>query len=331
MGKKVDDGEIIEPAVNPRDAAMAEIAEQARQSRDDDQIASKDLARESGLFDDILDDEDDLAPVIVDNEDDTDDNPIVDHDGKQFLKLVVNGEDQEMSMDDAIARLQKGENADLQTTLAVEERKILQTKINELQADLAGQSTQPDDTEAKRAEKKQSIKDALQKLYDSGDVDGATELLLDAVADTPEAIDPVTPGMTANEVVDLLDRRDTVKSVRDAFKAFKGDEQFKAVVDDPDLMVIVDKETERLQNDQEFMATEPSYLDIFEKAGKIVQDKYLPAKEEIEDPVLTRKRKQPSAVASRTVRRQGAPDLKKPPTTHDTIEAIAKARGQTIG
>lgn len=331
-------GDVVkpEPVLNPRDAAMAEIAIAAQDRRDADLIA--DETGLSTLHDDpeIVPDADPELTLGVENVEKVDielnevnTSVVTEHDGIQYLNVVVNGEAKEIKLSDAIATLQQGGNADYQTKLAVEEKNLYTAKLQELevkQAEAVSRSTQPDDAETSNAETRDVILSAAHKLYDDGDVEGFTDGLTELISKR-SAPAPTAPAVDEGAMNQLLDQREQRKALGDAYKSFSDTERFKPLVEDEDLLMLVDRQTQRLQSDSEFMAASPSYGDIFEKAGELVLEKVGLTVVPPTDPVLEKKRMQPRAVPSRTVRRS-SPTPKKPPTKSDTISKIAAARGQ---
>lgn len=325
-----------EAVVNPRDAAMANIAAEARQRRDDeiaeDSVGSEALELDKGGESGTLDD--DLAAKKVDITDDSGNNPVIDHDGKQFLKLNINGVESEMDLGEAVVRLQKSGNADLETAIAKEEQRKFAAATAELeQATRSAKSTQPDDTKERRAEKKTHVKDALQKLYDDGDVEGSAEILVGILDSTEETQSNSVEVVDEVAINTVIEKRERQRSLKDAFTGFQADERFKQLTGDAELMVLVDRQTLQLQEDEMFMAESPSFSDIFEKAGEKVLERIgapltVVADNSEADTVLERKRKAPTAVHSRTARRT-APEPAKPKTNSDVIADIAKSRGQT--
>jgi hypothetical protein len=310
---------------NPRNAAMDEIAEAARLRREAD-IANDGTVVD--LDDPIVDLGDgDVDLQIVDNGVNHDNNPIIDRDGDQYIQLNVNGVLKEVPVADAVIQLQKEGNADYQTQLAVEERKTLTAEVARLQAEAAAPSTQPDDVEAAKAERKGSVRAALQKLYEDGDVDGSADIIADLI-EGKQAVPAETIDDT--RVVQIMDQREKRRDLGDAYNRFKSEDRFKSVIDDPDMMMILDKTTQRLQEDPQYMASNPSYHDIFTKAGEVVLEKFNPSQVPSDpvDEILEGKRAAPAAVASRTARRT-APVPEKPKTTASIIGDIAKARGQS--
>lgn len=313
-----------EPVINPRTAAMDAIAASAQKARD------AEMAEDS-----ILDDEPKPQALVepddaleLDNGALTHNTPVIERDGKQFLELTVNGEKQEIALDDAVAKLQQNENANLQTKIAVDKQHQLDAQLAQLQqAKLKGKSTQPDDTLKSRAEMLEIVTESQQKLYDDGDVKGSSELLVDLLMDKQQPV--AAPAADEALITQIVAKRENMRSIKDAFTVFSADERFSDMVRDRDLLTMVDKITDRLQSDSEFMANSPSHLDIFEKAGETVLDKLgivKPAKETAS--ILEKKRAAPSAVASRTSRRT-EPVPKSAPTTSEIIKGMARDRGQT--
>lgn len=305
--------ETPESLPNPRDAAMAAIAANARSQRDQ-------ALEEEGLLP-VADPADPVEPKpeIIDNGADDTNNLIDTRDGKQFLALNVNGEQKEVSVEDAVAELQKGRNLDYQTQLVVEERNRLRVELEALRSG----STQPDDTNTDSAKTHEEVEHALQALYDDGDVKGAAQVIADIASKPQQAA-----GMDAGQVTELLRQHDDKRRLGDAFKAFKATDRFKSITSDPDLMEMLDSKTEALTFDTEYMATKPTYSDIFEKAGDQVLAKFGQPQTGTTDDVVERKRSQPAAVPTRTARRK-APEAPAPKTTSQIIAEIAKARGQT--
>jgi len=317
---------------SPHELAMQSITDDVRKQRkvelSEALVAPEDLG------------EDHVADVVLDldrNEDvdnlgSIDDNQVIERDGEQFLELTVNGETSEITLAEAVKKLQKGENADLQTKLAVEERQRLETANAVLAAERNRKSTQPDDTEKRRAERKEQVSKALKKLYDDGEVDEATDILAELLNEPQQQVVAPSQAIDESTVLDIVAKRENQKSLGDAFKTFTGDERFKEIAKDDDFITLVDLHTMQLQEDKQFMADSPSYLDIFTKAGEEVLEKMGGAAAQPEkvtdiDSIRDKKRSMPKTVASRTSRRQ-APEPKQPKTNSSIISGIAASRGQ---
>ncbi len=343
-----DSIDIQEPVANPRDAALDAIAEQVRQARDIEIAENSITVPDPDASTVVPDPELDVAPTLIEGATDLDlavdkpintsDTPIIERDGKQFIQLTVNGETSEVEVGDAVVRLQKGENSDLQTKLAVEARQKAESETAALKAQREAVSTQPDDPEARRAETKTRVNAALHNLYEDGDVEGSTDTLTDLLMEAvPASSAPAVPEpISEADINTILDKREDRKSLQDAFSGFKTDERFTELAGNEDLMSLVDRQTVKVQEDEEFMANSPSYSDIFTKAGenvlaivgKPIADLEPEPTPVTTDKVLERKRSQPAAVASRTARRS-VPEPAKPKTTSEIIAETAKSRGQT--
>jgi hypothetical protein len=216
----------------------------------------------------------------------------------------------------------------VQTQAAVTARKRYEALTEEL-AIQPTPSTQPDDADERRAETKQVIHAALHDLYEDGDVDKSSEALTDLIAGlaTPAA-PPQAPVEIDEALVDrVVAKREAKRTLKAAYDSFAGAERYKRIVDDPDLLALLDMQTDRLQEDTAYMATNPSYHDTFVKAGEAVLTKLgVPPEKSESEKIVDQKRRQ-TAAPSRTSRR-AAPAPEQPKTTTDIISDIAKQRGQ---
>jgi hypothetical protein len=314
------------PALNPRAEAMDAIAASARERRDEELGDDVTLEEIAGI---APEPEPEPAPEPIeelDNIKPTSDTGLIEREGQQYLKLKVNGAEREMPLSAAIEELQKGVNADVQTQVAVEARQRYEALTKEL-AIQPPLSTQPDDAEARRAETKQAITAALNTLYEDGDVDKSSEALTDLIAGMAQ------PAAQAPAVIDealverVVAKREDKRTLKAAYDNFAGTDRYKRIVDDPDLLTLLDIQTDRMQKDTAYMATNPSYHDTFVKAGEAVLTKLgVPPERSESEKIVDLKRRQ-TAAPSRTSRR-AAPAPEQPKTTTDIISDIAKQRGQ---
>ncbi len=334
------------PVYDPRREMMEQVTKTAAEARatsrkeflDDTGFDADELIRqESGHLpkeddkagDDGLDtetlDKTEKVPEVVDKPQKTDDTQIIEHEGNQFLKLKVDGVEKEISVSDAIARLQREDNADHRVWEASETQKKYETLLAQQQK--PQQSTPPDDMPDTTVDTTEALKEALAKVYD-GDIDDAAEAL-------GKVLKPAAKPVNIDDVVDRKIReRDDHRDLKSAYDRFIGDEAFTAITSDPTLMSQVNTFTEDLQKDPEFLATNPTYDDYFKEAGKRVAtwlDK-ISVKSEPDTPIvderLERKRQQQAQPASRTVRR-GPRQEEKVKSNSDIIKDMAARRGQT--
>ena len=343
MKEDIEKDDIVEfgsPAVDPRAEAMAKMVQN---SADERELSRQELIADQGFDPNPLDEEEDedveiideeaiKDEKIVDNEVIEDDTNIIEREGKKYFRLEVNGEVKEMPLDAARILLQKNENVDQKLWEADQSKK----KYDELVAQHTEETTREDVSSESAVDTHTVLKDAVTKVYD-GDVDEAVELLEKVMTPT-QTSEPVD---VKAEVASAVAAHDDYKAVQSAYHAFMEDEDFKAITSDPVLLDRVNTFTEDLQQDPEFLKSNPSYTDFFAEAGKRTKDwiekiSGHPLKaadensEETVDSRLERKRSTPSKPTARTVRR-GAPKDEKPfaKSTHDIIAAMAQRRGQT--
>lgn len=347
--------EVIEQAdepkfVDPRAEAMARMVQQSSSERKiakdefkdefgfhPDDSAAKETAQEGvedteqGDVEDAATDtaQENVQDVAVDNGGQTSDNPITSHDGQQFIKLKVNGAEQEMSIADAQAALQKGKNADRMMQEAAQQRKLYEDLIAQQQAQT--HSTPPDEQPVVSVNTNEVLKDALTKMYD-GEVDEAAEKLGSILQQ------PQQPQVDVGKLVDeRIAQQAAHNNLRSAYDKFVSNDEFAGIAGDPVLLQQVDTMTETLQQDPEFQATNPSYEDYFHEAGRRVNawvDKLTPKTtvadvQDVEaEKRVERKRSTTQQPQSRTVRRSPAPE-QKPKGRHDILADMAAARGQS--
>jgi len=316
------------PDLNPRSAAMDAIAASARQRRDDELGDDLTIEEIAGVAPAPGPDDEVVVVDELDNDPPAPDTGLIEREGQQYLQLKVNGEDRELSVADAVEALQKGQNADVQTKAAVEARQRYEALTEEL-AIQPPPSTQPDDAEARRAETKQAVTAALNTLYEDGDVDKSSEALTDLIAGLTAPAAPQAPTTVDEAAIErVVAKREDKQTLKAAYDNFAGEERYKRIVDDPDLLTLLDMQTDRLQDDTAFMATNPSYHDTFVKAGEAVLTKLgVPPEKSESEKIVDLKRRQTST-PSRTSRR-AAPAPEQPKTTSDIVADIARQRGQT--
>jgi hypothetical protein len=330
--------EEIKPMVNPRDEAMQASVQAAREAR---KQAEKDYQEENGTSAEsnmlmIAPEVDEPEPeVIVDTEDkekvdnveEVADTQFVTRGTERFLKLKVNGEDKELSLDDAIAKLQKNENADMKLYQA---NQILK-QANEKQQPQA--PTLPDDSSETVVDSQEVLKDALTKLYD-GDIDIATETLSKLLYPKSK---PQAPIDIDSAVRASLAKQEDHKNLTGAYKAFESSEDFGFIAKDPVLLDRLDRITSDLQQDSDYMSKNPTYADIFTEAGTRVKSwlgnvtgSVSQSQPNETDKRLSLKEKKGEGILPGSVRRNTTKVEVTPPSRADIIAEIARKRGQTI-
>lgn len=321
----LDSAEEVEAPVNPRDIAMQSVVKMAVGVREQQyidegmEIPGGGEAEELELPEDLkmLEDEE-----IVDNPVEIADTPIVSPEAKQVITIKVDGVEKEISLDAAAVIIQKNENADAKLGQA---NKIL-NQARQIQQTHA--STPPDDSKRPVVDET-ALNGALNKLYD-GDVAEASKEISKIISDNRPAPVDVT-SQVATEVARITNHND----LKDSVKRFKSNEDFKQLAKDPKLMQMVDDFTVELRQDQEFMATNPSFDDFLKEAGnktKAWVSSFAPdvsPTKEITEERRNRKLEKAPAINSRTARR-AAPVAKPAATREDNLAGMAKARGQTL-
>ena len=333
LGEELGDDPAPEPIRNPRELAMAGIVKDSIEVREQ-QYIDEGMEIPGGKVDTdgeelvlpeelkALQDTDD-DPEIVDNVAVKSNTPVVQAD-PALIKVKINGEEKEVSLEELKTHYQKNENADMKLG---EANQIL-NNARTIQQTTA--STLPDDS-TKSVVDKSAVNSAVHKLYD-GDVDEAGEDLYQIISKQNVPAQDVS-ALVAQEVLRLSDHKD----LQSSFKAFKQNEDFKLIVSDPNLMARVNTLTDELQQDAAFMATEPNYEDFFNEAGKRTLDwvnSFAPPPEtsSTDTDIQTRrdrKLNKPAAINARTVRR-GPKKVKPAATREDTIAGMATARGQNV-
>lgn len=322
-----------EPPVNPREAMMSQIVSDSAEAREQAYIeegleppgsGSKrelELPEELKELEDDLEDLEIIEPETVDNLDVSDDTQVVHREGQAFIKVKIDGVEQEVSVEDMVTHYQKNENADAKLGQANQ----LLSQARTIQQSSA--STPPDDS-VEPVVDENAVNAVFTKLYD-GDVDEAAKDFSAIISkQTAPQVDIFT--QVAMEVERVSDHKDLTSSLERFYK----NDDFKQIANDPTLMSKVDALTVELQQDKAFMSTNPSYEDIFNEAGNRTNtwlEKFSPASstEQILESRRDLKLAKSKIVNSRTARRGPKPD-EKPPTREDNIAKMAKARGQTI-
>lgn len=349
---------------NPRAEAMERVVTGAIEDReanmqgDEQYVFGYELpeiieAEPSAAIEDLPSSELPQDSANVDNATILADTAVIEREGTQFLQLTVNGERSELSVPEAVTKLQMGINAEQQSRDAVQAKKLYEGKLSELQN--APPAKQDPPTRAADArpvidaeELRRTVGGALQTMYDDGKVSDATEVFVDLLGKLQQPITkPVQAELTKQQIQTIAAEQtvETSNRIKDhdnlsrAFADFGADARFAEIVKDPTLKNKLDELTGLLQDDPMFMATRPSYAEIFniagertlkwinsitaQKAGDLATED--PTK--IED-IVAHKRKQPVAVLSRSARR-GSPPEPTIRTNSDYIADMKKARGQT--
>ena len=320
------------PELNPRAEAMKNLVDRSDEDRetenqefmDDNNLNPMDAEEELEEIEELGTEE------TVDKPDELEDTEIIEREGKKFLKLKVDGNDLEMPVDAAVSRLQQDENANHR----IWEADQIKQKYEALIAQHQEETTREDVSSEDAADTQERLNDVLTKVYDGEVAEAAEEL--SAIIASSKAPRPVE--VNIDEKVDArLAARDNYNSLKSAYNAFMADEDFKAVTNDQVLLDRVNTFTEDLQKDSEYMSTNPSYEEMFAKAGNKVKDwlstvsgTSLGKPSEEVNSRLERKRSTPSKPTARTVRR-GVPEEKSPyaTSTSDVIRSMAEKRGQT--
>jgi hypothetical protein len=342
--KGIDNNEVeveveeIEEVSNPRDAALQASVIAARKVREQ---AEADYVEENGsssastmlmiedAADDATDEETDpLEKEVVDIQDKVTDTKFVTRGEEQFLKLNINGEDTEVSIDEAVKRLQMNENADIKLYKATQ---LLKQANEKLQPQ---GSTLPDDNSETVLESNAALKDALTNLYD-GDIDLATEALskLFSNKSTTQA-----PADIDTAVAESLRKQEDQRNLSSAYKAFETSEDFSFIAKDPVLLKRLDDITSDLEQDSAYMSSKPSYAEIFTEAGTRVKSwlgsvsgSVSQSQPNKPDKLLALKEKKGAGITPGSGRRNTVPDVvKKPLSRADIIAQMASKRGQTI-
>jgi hypothetical protein len=336
--KKVDVEveEEIEVMTNPRDAALQASVIASRKAREQ---AAADFEEENGVSADsammMVDDKiesPEADPVTSDKEkvdipDEVTDTHFVTRGEERFLKLNVNGEDQELSIAEAVKRLQMNENADMKLYQATQ----LLKQANEKQQPQG--STPPDDNSETVVDSKEALKDALTKLYD-GDIDVATETLSKLFENKSK---PHAPIDFDTAVSSSLAKQEDQRNLTGAYKAFESSEDYSFITKDPVLLNKLDTITSDLQQDSDYMSNNPTYADIFTEAGTRVKSwlgsvsgSVSQSQSNETDKRLALKEKKGEGITPGSVRRHTAPKVVAPKSRADVIAEMASKRGQTI-
>ena len=328
--------ELIEAVANPRDAALKASVAAAKKVREQAEAA---YVEENGSSSSstmlMIEDEDEANDQegegtsdkeVVDIVDEVTDTQFVTRGNEQFLKLNVNGVEQEVSISEAIKRLQMNENADIKLYQATQ----LLKQANEKQPQ---ESTLPDDNSETVLESNAALKDALTNLYD-GEIDTATETLsklFNAKSTNQAPLDMDTA------VAVSLQKHEDQRNLSSAYKAFETNEDFSFITKDPVLLKRLDDITSDLEQDSVYMSNKPSYADIFTEAGTQVKTwldsvsgSVSQSQPNKTDKLLALKERKGAGITPSSGRRNTVPEAaKKPLSRADIIAQMATKRGQT--
>lgn len=343
-----DENEVKIP--NPRDAIIEQAAKDARKLRDDALAAEGLLNTE--IMEPIPSIEEELGesanvnlgdggrevpPPPTEDVDITAglaDTPIIQRDGEFFISTVVNGETVEVPMADAVTKLQKDGNLDHATKLANDARNNFDAATKALGEAPQTPSTQPDDKTAS-VYTREDIESAVDAFYEKGEKGSLVDMLSKLA--TPAPAQQLTTEQVSDLVKNGVAEHDDNIALTSAYDHFTQDERFASIVADQNLLDIVDTETDKLQNDADYMAGKPSYEEIFIKAGENTLawvDSKIPNAEPSEqlseaEQNEERKASMSTPVASMTSRR-GVPPEPKPKTNDQVISDMRKHRGQSL-
>ena len=309
---------------DPRTEAMAAVIAASNEGRDEAEAEFRDDS-------DPLEEEEyeEEAEIVVDTASEMPNNPIIERDGNQFIKLTVNGQSKEMPLDAALGALQRNENADQRLWEANQTKQ----EYDNLIAQHTAEATLPDANSETAVDTREQLNDALTKVYD-GDVEEAADLIANVINRQQPKSQPVD---VSAQVTDILDKRDRHNNLKAAFARFKSNPDFEILNNDDTLLNQVNTFTEVLQTEPEFLATNPSFDDYFTEAGNRTKNWLekasgvsLSTASVNNDSRLERKRLTPSQPTSRTVRRGPKPDEKPfAKSRDDIVKDMARGRGQT--
>lgn len=268
---------------------------------------------------------------IIDKLDEQANNKIIEREGTQYIRLNVDGQDVEMPVDEAVNKLQTESSA----TQKFREAARLKKETEDLIAQQQRQPTPPDDLSPPAVDTLKSVNSALNKVYE-GEVDEGSQLLTDSIREEVKQALKAQDPISIDALVDSRFNANTnFQNLKSSYDLFLESEEFKGITKDKILLERVDTLTEDLQRDPDFMSNNPTYLDIFNEAGRrtlkwvksLSEITQTPQTDEV-DIRLKRKRQQPKPPSSRMVRR-GPKQEKEPATTQDVIKQMAANRGQT--
>jgi len=339
-GKKTDEekNELDTIVKTPREAAMAQMVDNAKDLREE---SKQQFIEDSGFDPDEGTQNQNVAPDRLEDEREeildipkkSEDDRIIEREGNQFIRLKHNGKEFEMPMDAAVIALQKAENTDYKTY----EADLVKKRYEALIAQHEQTATLVDARPENVADTRELLNSALTKVYD-GEVTDAVDILEKVMR--PAA--PAQPVDITYQVAEAVAKVTDHEKLKTSYDSFVRSDEFKDLASDKMLLERVNAFTEDLAADPEFLATDPSYDDYFNEAGKRTKDwlRKVSGVSGVEKPSqdlqsesntrLERKRLSPTQPTQRTVRRGPKPDAQPHRKSREEIlQTMAARRGQT--
>lgn len=270
------------------------------------------------------------------------DSPVFEREGKQYIRLRVDGQDTEVPLDDALTKLQKEQAAEHrmweahQRNAALDEKqrqlenmaKSLDERFAALQQVQSQNQPSPNGDAGQSTDLDAQVQRLLDGLYEGNEED-AKESFKALLAAQSKSVAPQPVPDTrkfVDEAVGEFERRQKQRELAQALNTFKS--EFPDIAGDEVLFDAADKFTIQVAKEH----PDWSELDVMREAGKRAMA-YSPNREETEkeDPFKARqerKRAAPKPIASLSERARVGEEPQKPMTRAEIIENMRKQRGQ---
>ncbi len=339
------EGLLSEESIDPEEGEPADIHLDSSEDEEDLELEEGENADDSELEDEEGEVEIEASEnKKLDNTPDTPNNFIHTRDGKQFMRLTQNGSQVDMPLEQAVAIVQKQNNADLQTTLAHQSKNHYDTLAAEVA--LKSKPTSSGDGSSTAAVDPGALKEALKEMID-GDFGEGSDKVVEVITDILKS---GNPQISSNDVGKIVTNVLDTRSMGGALTEFSKMPKYQALMEDKAFKSMLDAETEIVYKDPFFMQGKPSYLEIFKKAGDNVieraentfgvkaddtadqEDENSPDEETSflsDEHKVARKRAHKSSVRAAGGKRGVVKDPP-PKTREQVIAGMSKARGQNI-
>lgn len=295
------------------DDSLAILAEQAER-------LNEDLAEAEREYNG---DHDDDEEEVLDGDDDAEDEGVTDK-APKTVKLKVNGQEREMTMEQVIAIAQKSEAADLRLQEAsrrMQEAELREAQLREFEAKAAKGQPSAQDVGKKMGsdELKQKAREYHEALLDGND-DRADELLIE-IQNQGRQMPTLDESKLADNIYRTIEQRNAAEKrqaeLRDAQQFFST--EFADIAKDKILYDVADKFTIEIMQENPNLSPK----EVVTEAGKRTRDWY---GMKSNDTRVQRKQKASGGMSGNSARRAGNP-APKPKSRSDVLNDIRAARG----
>lgn len=322
--------ESVNAGIDPRQAQMNDLVQRRREERAQEEGGQSDV-----ITDELGDDPDGLSGDPAENtpqsKPEEPQEEVYSRDGKRYMRLKVDGEEQEFELGHVKATAQKNLAADKRLAAAAARERDIQEKeriLSERELALQQVQSKPPELPGASDDVESQVDAALSAIY-SGDEDQAKKALIGLVAGrqqptqnayNPDDIDKRVQQATLAAIAQQERQREIVTA------ASKFEAEFNDIASDPELWAMADKHT------LEIVDSHPEYTpyQIMQEAGNRVRG-WLDAKKGNGLSDRTQRKRQAMTPVSGANRPASlGKDEPAPKTRRDVIGDMKRARGQLI-